>query len=307
MPPTMTLGFQGLGKMGLNMVRRPRRGGQRVICYGRSPEKREEVEAIGAEWAPDLGELAGRLTPPRTYWMMVPAGVVDEAIAALRAHLAEGDVLVDGGNSHFRDTIRRAEELAGDGVRYVDVGTSGGIWGLEVGYCMMVGGERSAFEVLEPALATLAPPEGYLYCGPSGAGHYVKMVHNGIEYAMMEAYAEGFELMASGRYDLPLPAIAHLWNQGSVVRSWLLELAERALGEDARLERLEAFVEDSGEGRWTVQEAVDLGVPAPVIAHSLMRRFGSRQDSSFALRMLAALRRQFGGHAVRPADPGGDA
>jgi len=302
MPQTMTLGFQGLGKMGLNMVRRLRRDDHRIICYGRSPQKRPEVEAVGAEWAPTLNGLFVRLTPPRIHWMMVPAEVVDEAIADAQPYLEPGDILIDGGNSHYRDTIRRAEQLAGEGIRFVDVGTSGGVWGLQVGYCMMVGGERQAFEALEPALATLAPPDGYLYCGPSGAGHYVKMVHNGIEYGMMEAYAEGFEIMAAGRYDLPLPAIAHLWNQGSVVRSWLLELAERALEEDPELTRLDAYVEDSGEGRWTAQEAVDLAVPAPVIVHSLMRRFDSRQDNSFALRMLAALRRQFGGHAVKPAE-----
>jgi 6-phosphogluconate dehydrogenase len=299
----MTLGFQGLGKMGLNMVRRLRRGDHRVVCYGRSAEKRAEVEEVGAEWAPELPDLFARLASPRVHWLMVPADAVDGAIAQVRPHLSAGDILIDGGNSHYTDTIRRAEALAGEGVRYVDVGTSGGIWGLEVGYCLMVGGVREAFDILEPALATLAPPEGYLYCGPSGAGHYVKMVHNGIEYGMMEAYAEGFDIMASSRYELPLTGIAHLWNQGSVVRSWLLELAERALEEDPTLEQLEAFVEDSGEGRWTVQEAVELAVPAPVIAHSLMRRFGSRQDRSFALRMLAALRRQFGGHAVKPADP----
>ncbi|MBM3473234.1 MAG: decarboxylating 6-phosphogluconate dehydrogenase [Armatimonadetes bacterium] len=307
MTPTVTLGFQGLGKMGLNMVRRLRGGNHRVICLGRSPEKRPEVEAVGAEWASELDDLIAELPGPRMYWMMVPSDAVDDVIGRVSPLLAAGDILIDGGNSHYKDTIRRAEALASDSIRYVDVGTSGGIWGLEVGYCLMVGGEREAFEALEPALVTLAPPDGCLYCGPSGAGHYVKMVHNGIEYGMMEAYAEGFDLMAASRYDLPLREIAHLWNQGSVVRSWLLELAERALEEDPGLQRLDAFVEDSGEGRWTAQEAVDLAVPAPVIVHSLMRRFGSRQDNSFALRMLAALRRQFGGHAVKPAEGEGGA
>ncbi|MBM3958020.1 MAG: decarboxylating 6-phosphogluconate dehydrogenase [Gemmatimonadetes bacterium] len=307
MTPTVTLGFQGLGKMGLSMVRRLRGGNHRVICLGRSPEKRPEVEAVGAEWAPELDDLIAELPSPRMHWMMVPAEAVDDVIGQVGPLLAAGDILIDGGNSHYKDTVRRAEALAADAIRYVDVGTSGGIWGLEVGYCLMVAGDREAFEALEPALLTLAPPGGCLYCGPSGAGHYVKMVHNGIEYGMMEAYAEGFELMAASRYDLPLREIAHLWNQGSVVRSWLLELAERALEEDPKLERLDAFVEDSGEGRWTAQEAVELAVPAPVIVHSLMRRFGSRQDNSFALRMLAALRRQFGGHAVKPAEGEGGA
>jgi 6-phosphogluconate dehydrogenase len=303
MAAVIELGFQGLGKMGLNMVRRLRRGNHRVVCLGRSPSKRPEVEKVGAEWASELEDLIGRLAPPRMYWMMVPADVVDEVIAQVRPHLAPGDTLIDGGNSRYQDTVRRSGALEAEGIHYLDVGTSGGVWGLEVGYCLMVGGPEDAFKALEPALKTLAPPEGYLYCGPTGAGHYVKMVHNGIEYGMMEAYAEGFELMAAGRYDLPLGRIAHLWNQGSVVRSWLLELAERALAEDAKLARLDAYVDDSGEGRWTVEEAVDLAVPAPVIAQSLMRRFGSRQDDSFAIRMLAALRRQFGGHAVKPAEP----
>jgi 6-phosphogluconate dehydrogenase len=301
----MTLGFQGLGKMGLNMVRRLRRDDHRVVCHDRSADPRGDVEAVGAEWAPELSDLFARLTPPRVHWLMIPAEAVDAAIETLRPFLEPGDILIDGGNSHFHDTVRRAQSLGEAGVRLLDVGTSGGIWGLQAGYCLMVGGEQSAFEAVEPAFATLSPPEGCLYCGPSGAGHYVKMVHNGIEYGMMEAYAEGFELMAAGRYDLPLPQIAHLWNQGSVVRSWLLELAERALAEDPELEYLDAYVPDSGEGRWTAQEAVDLAVPAPVLVNALMRRFDSRQDRSYGLRLLAALRKQFGGHAVKPA--GGEA
>jgi len=301
MAQTMELGFQGLGRMGLNMVRRLRLGKHRVVCYGRSPSKQAAVEETGAEWAPELADVIARLAPPRVFWMMVPAEVVDEAIAAVRPHLASGDVLVDGGNSHYKDTIRRSQQLQADGLHFVDVGTSGGIWGLQVGYCLMVGGPEEAFWRLEPALATLAPPEGYLHVGPSGAGHYAKMVHNGIEYGLMEAYAEGFELMASSQYDLPLPAIAHLWKQGSVIRSWLLELAERALAEDPKLEQIRAYVDDSGEGRWVAQEAVEQSVPVPVIVNSLMRRFGSRQENSYALRMLAALRHQFGGHAVKPA------
>jgi len=305
MGTTIALGFQGLGKMGLNMVRRLRRGDHRVVCYGRTAAKEAAVREAGAEWATSLEELIGGLPSPRIHWMMVPAEAVDDTIAEVAGLLGPGDILVDGGNSNYRDTMRRAEELAPQQIRYVDVGTSGGVWGLEVGYCLMVGGPREAFDVLAPALATLAPPEGYLYVGPSGAGHYVKMVHNGIEYGMMEAYAEGFEVLGASDFGLPLTDIAHLWNQGSVVRSWLLELAERALREDPGLERLRAVVADSGEGRWTALESITQGVPAPVITLALMRRFASQQDDSFALRLVAALRHQFGGHAVEAAGEGG--
>ena len=301
MPHSIELGFQGLGKMGMNMVRRLRQGDHRVVCYGRTASKEADVRQVGAEWAPGLEELVNGLTPPRIFWMMVPADVVDESIANVRPLLEAGDILVDGGNSHYKETVRRSEGLAERGIHLVDVGTSGGIWGLEVGYCMMVGGPEAAVRRLEPALATLAPPEGYLHVGPVGAGHYVKMVHNGIEYGIMEAYAEGFELMASSDFDLPLPEIAHLWNQGSVIRSWLLELAQRALAEDSDLSSIQGYVEDSGEGRWVARESVERAVPMPIIVQSLMRRFASRQDDSFALRMLAALRNQFGGHAVRSA------
>jgi len=300
------LGFQGLGKMGLNMVRRLRRAGHRVVCYGRTPSKEAEVRETGAEWVTSQAEVVARLAPPRAYWVMVPADAVDDTIARVRPLLEAGDILVDGGNSHYRDTVRRAEEVGRDGLRFVDAGTSGGIWGLETGYCLMVGGPKEAFEALDPAFATLAPPGGYLHVGPSGAGHFVKMVHNGIEYGMMEAYAEGFELMAASEFDLPLPDIARLWNQGSVVRSWLLELAEQALVEDPDLSRIQAHVDDSGEGRWTVLEGISRAVPTPVIALSLMRRFGSRQDDSYAMRLVAALRRQFGGHAAKPAEEGED-
>jgi 6-phosphogluconate dehydrogenase len=299
---TVELGFQGLGKMGLNMVRRLRRGNHRVVCYGRTGSKEEAVREVGAEWLPDLGELLASLPTPRMLWLMVPADVVDETIARARPLLSAGDILVDGGNSHYTDTVRRAEDLARDGLHLVDCGTSGGIWGLEVGYCLMVGGPEAAFRALEPALATLAPPEGYLHVGPSGAGHFAKMVHNGIEYGLMEAYAEGFELMAASEFGLPLREIAHLWNQGSVVRSWLLELTERALAEDPQLEQLRGYVEDSGEGRWTAMAGIEKGVPMPVVVLSLLRRFASRQDDSYALRLVAALRRQFGGHAVKAAD-----
>ncbi len=301
MPQAIELGFQGLGKMGLNMVRRLRQGDHRVICYGRTPSKESAVREVGAEWAHTLEQVVGSLSPPRVFWMMVPADVVDGSIASVLPLLQAGDILVDGGNSHYKDTVRRAGELAEHGIHLVDVGTSGGIWGLKVGYCMMVGGPEAAFTRLEPALETLAPPEGYLHVGPVGAGHFVKMVHNGIEYGIMEAYAEGFELMAASDSALPLRRIAHLWNQGSVIRSWLLELAENALADDPALSGIEGYVEDSGEGRWVAQESVEKAVPMPIIVHSLMRRFGSRQEDSYAMRMLAALRNQFGGHAVRPA------
>lgn len=299
------LGFQGLGKMGLNMVRRLRQGDHRVVCYGRTASKEGAVREVGAEWAPTLEQMLDRLTPPRTLWMMVPADVVDQVVASVLPLLEAGDSLIDGGNSHYKDTVRRAEELAEHGVDLVDVGTSGGIWGLEEGYCMMVGGPAEVVERLEPALATLAPPDGYLRVGPAGAGHFVKMVHNGIEYGIMEAYGEGFELMSASDFDLPLRGIAHLWNQGSVIRSWLLELAEQALADDPELSKLEGYVEDSGEGRWVAQESVEKAVPMPIIVHSLMRRFESRQEDSYAMRMLAALRHRFGGHAVKlaPKEP----
>jgi 6-phosphogluconate dehydrogenase len=302
MPGTIELGFQGLGKMGLNMVRRLRQGDHRVVCYGRTASKEGAVREVGGEWASSLEEVVDNLARPRIMWMMVPADVVDESIANVGPLLEAGDIVVDGGNSNYKETIRRAEGLAEDGIDLVDVGTSGGVWGLKVGYCLMVGGPPAAFSRLEPALATLAPPDGYLHVGPVGAGHFVKMVHNGIEYGIMEAYAEGFELMLSSDFGLPLREIAHLWNQGSVIRSWLLELAEDALAEDAELSGLRGYVEDSGEGRWLAQESIEKGVPMPIIVHSLMRRFASRQDDSYAMRMLAALRNQFGGHAMRSAE-----
>jgi len=236
--------------------------------------------------------------------MMVPAGApVEETIAGLLPHLARGDLLIDGGNSHYPDSIRRGKELQAKGIGFLDCGTSGGLWGLELGYCLMVGGERPHFERVEPALKSLAPEEGYALVGPSGAGHFVKMVHNGIEYALLQAYGEGFELLtAADEFGLDLPRIASLWNRGSVVRSWLLELAERALAKDPKLEAIRGYVEDSGEGRWTALDAVQRGVPATAIAHSLFARFASRQENSFSARLIAALRREFGGHATRTRD-----
>ncbi len=301
----MRIAMVGLGKMGLNMTRRLLRGGHEVVAHDRSPEAVRAAAAEGALPAETLSAIPALLLPPRAVWLMVPAGPpVDATIGELAALLSPGDIVVDGGNSKYTDAPARAERLGARGVRFLDAGTSGGVWGLTEGYCLMVGGDAEAFRAIEPVLSTLAPPGGYAFMGPSGAGHFVKMVHNGIEYGLMQAYAEGFELLSTAPFPLDLPRIASLWNRGSVVRSWLLELAARALAEDPRLEGLEPYVDDSGEGRWTVERAVEAGVPVPAIALSLYMRFLSRQDDSFGLRLLAALRHQFGGHAVKPsADP----
>ena len=296
----MELGFVGLGRMGGNMVTRLVQGGHRVVAYDRSPGAAALAKASGAEIVGTLAELPDALRAPRAVWVMVPAGEPTEStIATLADTLARDDIVVDGGNTRWTDDVRRGRELAARGLSYVDAGTSGGIWGLQNGYCLMVGGESAAIARLAPVLTTLAPPNGWLHVGGIGAGHYVKMIHNGIEYGMMQAYAEGFELMSASDYRLDLPAIATLWNQGSVVRSWLLELAADALHADPTLAHLKPYVEDSGEGRWTVEDAVDKAVPAPVITAALYARFRSRRDNSFADRLLAALRNQFGGHAVR--------
>jgi len=298
----MKIGMVGLGRMGINMARRLLRGGHQVVAYNRTPAKTEEVARDGAEAAFSLEELVEKLEGRRVIWLMLPAGrPVDEHLAGLMALLAPGDIVVEGGNSFYKDDIRRAEELAGPGINYVDAGVSGGIWGLEVGYCTMVGGRRADFEYLEPVFKTLAPPEGYMYCGPNGAGHFVKMIHNGIEYGMMQAYGEGFALLEASPFgeELDYGALSRLWNQGSVIRSWLLELLELAFKKDPGLTSLQGYVDDSGEGRWTVHEAVDSGVSAPVITAALFRRFESRQDDAFENRVLAALRREFGGHAVQ--------
>jgi 6-phosphogluconate dehydrogenase len=266
----MRLGFVGLGKMGGFMVQRLTAGGHEVIAYARTAASVKKAEATGARGAASLADLAGALTPPRVVWLMVPAGdTVTQVIADLLPHLSAGDILVDGGNSYYKDSARRHTELAARGLRFVDCGTSGGVWGLTVGYCLMVGGEPDTVRHIEPALATLAPPEGYAHVGGPGAGHMVKMVHNGIEYGMMQAYAEGFDILKASPYGLDLRRIASLWNQGSVVRSWLLELAERAFREDPELDRLQGYVADSGEGRWTILEAMERDVPAPVITLSL--------------------------------------
>ena len=296
----MEIGFIGLGKMGMNMVTRLRRGQHRVVVYDRTTDLVKQAEQQGCVGATSLADLAAKLTAPRTVWIMVPSGPpTEETIRQMAALLTSGDTIVDGGNTRFHDDLRRHAELKSKGLHYVDAGTSGGIWGLANGYCLMVGGDRAVVERLSPVLTTLAPPNGWAHVGGPGAGHYVKMVHNGIEYSMMQGYAEGFELMAKSGYDLDLARIADLWMQGSVVRSWLLELAAAALKEDPKLEKLKGFVQDSGEGRWMIQEAIDKDVPVPTLTMALFTRFRSRQEQSFAEKMLAALRNAFGGHSVR--------
>ncbi|MCL6595865.1 MAG: decarboxylating 6-phosphogluconate dehydrogenase [Firmicutes bacterium] len=299
----MELLMAGLGRMGGSMARRLHKGGHRVVAFDVDEAARERARGEGLETAPTLAEAVARLQrAPRVAWLMLPAGQATEGAMEELAHLlAPGDVVVDGGNANHRETAERAERLAARGLHLVDAGTSGGIWGYENGYCLMVGGTAEAVRAVEPALATLAPPGGYLHVGPPGAGHFVKMVHNGIEYGMLQAYAEGFELLHAARHypGLDLGAIARLWNRGSVVRSWLLELAADAFERDPDLSALRGYVEDTGEGRWTVAEAIDADVPAPVITLSLLMRLRSRQDDSFAARVVAALRQEFGGHAVR--------
>jgi len=296
----MRIGFIGLGRMGANMVRRLLRDGHEIVAYNRTPEKTREIAGEGADAAFTIEELVARLEKPRAVWIMVPAGDATEAqIEELLEHLEPGDTIIDGGNTNFHDDVRRHPQLKERGIHYVDAGVSGGIWGLQIGYCLMVGGEPEAVRPLEPVFRSLAPENGYLHVGGPGAGHYVKMVHNGIEYGLMQAYAEGFEIMHASDYHLDLAGIAKLWNNGSVVRSWLLELAERALERDQDLTTLKGWVADSGEGRWTVQEAIDKDVPAPVITLSLLARFRSRQDDSYGAKVLAALRNEFGGHAVK--------
>ncbi|HZX36300.1 MAG TPA: decarboxylating 6-phosphogluconate dehydrogenase [Thermodesulfobacteriota bacterium] len=298
----MHIGMVGLGKMGMNMTRRLLNGGHKVTAFARTASTVNEAVSFGALPSKSLKELASTLPCPRVVWLMVPSGAAtDEAIEGLMPHLSKGDILVDGGNTYYKDDLRRSESLKSRGIRHVDSGTSGGIWGLEKGYCLMVGGEKSDYEYLEPLFKTLAGQGGLLYCGPSGAGHFIKMIHNGIEYGLMEAYAEGFEIIKASPYadEVKMSSIAGLWMNGSVVRSWLLELMELAFKKDENLSKIRGYVEDSGEGRWTVKEAVDLGVSAPVITASLQRRFRSRQEDSFGERILAALRAEFGGHAVK--------
>ena len=325
----MQIGMIGLGRMGANMVRRLARDGHQCVVYDLDPDTVETLarEHAGIEGVTSPEALAAKLAPPRSVWMMVPSGsATDQTVDAIGAHLDADDILIDGGNSHFKDDVRRAAALAERGIRYLDAGTSGGVWGMERGYCLMVGGPQAAFRQVEPALRTLAPgpgditrtpgregqpdsaERGYFHCGPSGAGHFVKMVHNGIEYGLMQAYAEGFDLLRGAasdaveseyRYDIDVAAIAELWRRGSVIGSWLLDLTAAALREDPKLDGYSGFVEDSGEGRWTVQTAVELAVPADVLAAALFTRFRSRSENTFAEKMLSAMREQFGGHAEK--------
>jgi 6-phosphogluconate dehydrogenase len=307
----MQIAMIGLGRMGANMVERLIEGGHSVVVYDRSADAVKASAAKGATGCASLEDVVKALAPPRAVWVMVPAGPPTiETIDRLGDLLSPGDAVVDGGNSYWKDGQAQAQRLKAKGVDLIDAGTSGGVWGLKVGYCLMVGGDAAACKRLEPIFLTLAPKDGYLYVGPPGAGHYVKMVHNGIEYAMLQAYGEGFELIKGSEFGdgVDLGKLAHLWNQGSVVRSWLLELAELAFQADPKLDKIEGFVDDTGEGRWTVKDSIDLAIPAPTIALSLMMRFRSRQQDSFSAKVIAALRNQFGGHAVHaePAGSGGD-
>jgi 6-phosphogluconate dehydrogenase len=325
----MQIGMIGLGRMGGNMVRRLMRGGHECVVYDRNPQAVAALAAEGAAGAGTLDELVARLQPPRTAWVMLPAGApTEDMVHELSERLEKDDVIVDGGNSYFKDDVRRARTLAEKGIHYVDAGTSGGVWGLERGYCLMIGGEREVVERLDAVWKTLAPgrsgippapgregkkstaAEGYLYCGPAGAGRFVKMVHNGIEYGLMQAYAEGFDIFRGAaspdvpeerRYDLDLADIAELWRRGSVISSWLLDLTASALAESPQLAEYTGFVEDSGEGRWTVQAAVEEAVPVHVLAASLFDRFRSRQEHTFGEKLLSAMRHKFGGHVEPPS------
>jgi 6-phosphogluconate dehydrogenase len=304
----MQLGFVGLGKMGGNMVHRIHRDSDhQVVAFDFNAEAVSAAESHGATGASSLEDLVGKLEPPRTVWVMVPAGdPTEQTVNALADLFDEGDTVVDGGNTNWHDDVRRAATLDERGIHYIDVGTSGGVWGLEVGYCMMVGGHAESVQRLAPILDVLAPPGGWNHFGDAGAGHFVKMVHNGVEYGMMQAYAEGFELMHRSKFEIDLKEVAGLWNRGSVVRSWLCELAVRALDEEGNdLEGLRGHVSDSGEGRWTIIDAIDHDVPTPVITASLYARFYSRGNGDYTHRVLAALRNQFGGHAVERAAGGG--
>ena len=290
----------GLGRMGGNMALRLLRGGHEVVGYARSREPVERLEKEGGEGAASLEDLVSKLGERRVVWTMVPAGAAtNQVVGELEQLLGEGDVVVDGGNSRYTETAARAERLAAKGIELVDAGTSGGVWGLSEGYCLMVGAREEAFARLEPIFKTLAPEHGYARVGPPSAGHFVKMVHNGVEYGLMQAYGEGFELLRASDMGLDLAQVAELWRHGSVVRSWLLDLAARALAKDPGLEQVSGYVEDSGEGRWTVETAINNSVPTPAIALALMARFASRQEDSFSNKLLAALRREFGGHATR--------
>lgn len=301
----MIIGMVGLGRMGGNMAKRLLRAGHQVVAYDQSAAAVRASEAEGASGVASLEELVRKLSSPRAVWVMLPAGEATETtVQSLARLLSPGDTVIDGGNNNYKGSMRRASELGANGINFLDVGTSGGIWGLEGGYCLMVGGDPEVFRGLEPVFQSLAPGPGtgYGYVGPSGAGHFVKMVHNGVEYALLQAYAEGFELLkAKGEFALDLPKVAQIWRHGSVVRSFLLDLVASALEQNPEMEGVKAYVEDTGEGRWTVAESVDLGVPIPAITLSLQARFRSRQDQPFGARLLNVLRNLFGGHVVRKA------
>ena len=296
----MKIGFIGLGKMGFNMVQRLTNNGHEVVVWDRTSAAIQEAEKKGAIASSSIEDLVKKLPERKIVWLMVPSGKpVDENIEALSKLLKKNDIIIDGGNSFWKETQQRSEKLAKSGIHYLDCGTSGGVWGLQNGYCLMYGGDKNATDFVEPIFKTLAPENGYVYCGESGTGHLVKMVHNGIEYGMMQSYAEGFEILEKSPFNIDITKVADAWQYGSVVRSWLLELAVNAFKEDPKLEKLKDYVQDSGEGRWTVQTAMDFEVPAHVITASLYTRFQSRQEESFAMKVIAALRNQFGGHAVK--------
>ena len=302
----MELAMIGLGKMGLNMATRLARGGHRVVGYARTDATVEEAVKLGAEGASSLEDAVGRLKSPRIVWLMVPAGkVTSDTIDQLSGLLEKGDIVIDGGNSNYKDSVRHAAMLEPKGIDFVDSGTSGGIWGLTEGYSLMIGGQADVVEKMRPIFETLAPApdKGWGHVGPHGAGHFVKMIHNGIEYGMMQAFAEGFSILkAKKEFELDLAQVSHIWQHGSVVRSWLLDLAARALDDDPNLTDIKPWVADSGEGRWTVFESIDLDVPAPVLTLALQMRFASRDEENYPARMLAALRNQFGGHAIKKAE-----
>lgn len=295
----MQIGFIGLGKMGSFMVERLIQKGHSTIGFDLDKKSIDAIIKKGSEGVYKLEELIGKLSSPKKIWMMVPSAKVQDVIGIISPLLSKGDIVIDGGNSYYKDSVRRYNELANSGIHYLDVGTSGGIWGLKEGYCVMVGGDKAVYDECEPIFRALAPPEGYKYIGPSGSGHYVKMIHNGIEYGMMQAYAEGFELMNASDYKINLGEVADLWNHGSVVRSWLLLLLNNALKENKDLKGIKDYVEDSGEGRWTVLDGIEKSIPLPVITESLFARFRSRQDESFGAKILAALRNEFGGHGFK--------
>ena len=296
----MEAAILGMGRMGLNMAHRLCDAGIKTVCWNRTYEKTAEAEKFGACGVKSIGEIKNNMTPRRIYIIMLPAGEpVDSAISEIMKTADPGDIIIDGGNSNYKDTIERSKKAAENGYSYMDCGTSGGIWGYKNGFCLMIGGSETDFKYAEPVFRALAPENGYIHAGACGSGHYVKMIHNGIEYGMMAAYGEGFELMKKSEFDLKLDKIAALWNRGSVVRSWLLELLEDALSKNPDLEGIKGFVEDSGEGRWTVLDAIEKSVPAPVITMSLLSRFVSRQDESFSAKITAALRNEFGGHSIK--------